>query len=260
VVSQRVSVLALSEAEGSSVSDRKIMSNYQIKLEHFEGPLDLLLHLIEQQELDITKVSLAKVADQFIEYVNSCTKWNPDEVADFLLVASKLLLIKSKILLPSLNIDDEEAGDLEKQLKIYKEYYEASKVIDTMIKQKRFTFTREKPIRVFTPKFSPPKKLRLENLGLIFVEVLKRIEPVVNLPKDVIKKTITITEKINQIKKYILEKVSFGFKRLLNNGGNKTEVIVSFLAMLELVKQRVIEVKQGEMFEEIEIIKLRTKD
>jgi len=219
--------------------------------------LDLLLQLIEQEELDITKVSLAKVTNQFIEYVNSAGELNPDEVADFLLVASKLLLIKSKILLPSLNINDEEASDLEKQLKIYKEYYEASKVIEGLIKKKCFAFAREKPIRVFTRKFSPPKKLRLEDLKIIFLDVLKRIEPIVNLPRDVIRKTMTIAEKINQIKNYILKKVSFGFRKLLNNGGNKTEVIVSFLAMLELVKQRVIEVRQKEMFEEIEIRKIR---
>ncbi len=229
------------------------MSTYNIELEYFEGPLDLLLKLIEGQELDITQISLAKVADQFIEYVNGSEEMNPEEVADFLVIASKLLLIKSKALLPALEIDDEEASELEQQLKIYKEYYEASKVIESLIQRKHFTFAREKPIRVFTPKFSPPAGLRLKDLGLIFQEVLKRLEPIVNLPKDIIQKTITITEKINQIKNYILEKVSFSFRKLLNNGSTKTEVIVSFLAMLELVKQKTISVSQSEMFEEIEI-------
>lgn len=233
-------------------------SSYKIKLEHFEGPLDLLLRLIEEEEMDITQISLAKVADQFIEYVEISKEMNPEEIADFLVVASKLLLIKSKVLLPTLEIDDEEASDLEKQLKIYKEYYQASKVIEQMIRKKRFTFSREKPIRVFQRKFSPPKKLKIKDLGVMFGEVLKRIGPIVNLPKEVITKTITITEKINQIKKYILEKVSFNFKKLLNNGGTKTEVIVSFLAMLELVKQRTIEVTQSGMFEDIEIKKVQT--
>lgn len=233
--------------------------SYKVKLEHFEGPLDLLLHLIENEEMDITKVSLAKITDQFIEYVNSSGELNPEEVADFLVVAAKLLVIKSQILLPSLNIQDEEADDLARQLKIYKEYYEATKVIDGVIKQKRFSFSREKPIRVFTPKFSPPKKFKLDDLGLIFAEVLKKLEPIVNLPQSVIRRTITIAEKIQQIKNLILNKISFGFKSLLNSG-NKTEIIVSFLAMLELVKQRTIEVEQVEMFEEIEIRKLRIKN
>jgi segregation and condensation protein A len=232
------------------------MSSYKIKLEHFEGPMDLLLHLIEDQEMDITQVSLAKVADQFINYVETSGELIPEEAADFLVVAAKLLLIKSKAILPSLQIDDEEASDLEKQLKIYKQYYDASKVINEMIRKKKFTFARLKPIRVFTPKFSPPEKLKLADLKNIFVEVLKRIEPIVNLPKEVIRKTITISEKIQQIKDFILREVSFNFKKLLNNGGNKTEVIVAFLAMLELVKQRTIIVQQMEMFEEIEIRKI----
>jgi len=229
------------------------VSNYKIKLEEFEGPLDLLLQLIENQEMDITKVSLARVADQFMEYVNQAESLNPGEVADFLVVAAKLLLIKSKILLPGLKLEDEEEGDLERQLKIYREYYEASKVIEKMIGQKRFSFAREKPIRVFTPRFSPPKSLKLGELGLIYREILVRLEPIVNLPKDVIKKTISIRDKIRCISELILSKVSFGFKHLLGKSSNKTEIIVSFLAVLELVKQKTIIVEQSGMFEEINI-------
>jgi len=170
-------------------------------------------------------------------------------------VASKLLLIKSKILLPTIKFEDEDEIDLERQLKIYKEYYEASKNIESMLKQKNFTFNREKPLIVLNKKFSPPLKLKLKDLGLVFKEILLKLEPIVNLPKDVIRKTISINEKIQQIKKYILEKVSFNFKTLLMNG-NKTEVVVSFLAMLELVKQRTITVRQTSLFNDIEIEKL----
>ncbi len=228
---------------------------YQIKLEEFEGPLDLLLHLIEKEEMSITEVSLAQVADQFMIYINTSENLKPTEIADFLVVASKLLLIKSKILLPTIKFEDEDEIDLERQLKIYKEYYEASKNIESMLKQKNFTFNREKPLIVLNKKFSPPLKLKLKDLGLVFKEILLKLEPIVNLPKDVIRKTISINEKIQQIKKYILEKVSFNFKTLLMNG-NKTEVVVSFLAMLELVKQRTITVRQTSLFNDIEIEKL----
>ena len=227
----------------------------QIKLEEFEGPLDLLLHLIEKEEMSITEVSLAQVADQFMIYINTSENLKPTEIADFLVVASKLLLIKSKILLPTIKFEDEDEIDLERQLKIYKEYYEASKNIESMLKQKNFTFNREKPLIVLNKKFSPPLKLKLKDLGLVFKEILLKLEPIVNLPKDVIRKTISINEKIQQIKKYILEKVSFNFKTLLMNG-NKTEVVVSFLAMLELVKQRTITVRQTSLFNDIEIEKL----
>jgi segregation and condensation protein A len=234
-------------------------NNYQIKLEHFEGPLDLLLQLIEEEKLDISKVSLSKVADQFIQYINSAEEMNPEEVADFLLIASKLLLIKSKILLPNLEIDDEEASDLEKQLKIYKEYYEASKKIESLIRKKHFSFSREKPIRVITPKFSPPKDFFIETMKQLFTEVLKSIEPIVNLPKDIIKRTISINEKIKHIRDMILEKVTFSFKKLIGQGSNKLEIIVSFLALLELVKQRNIMVEQTGIFEEIEIKKYESR-
>lgn len=228
------------------------MSDYKIQLEQFEGPLDLLLKLIEDREMDITQVSLAKVTDQFIAYVNEAEEMNPGEVADFLVVASKLLLIKSKILIPGLDLDEDESGSLEKQLKIYKEYYSAAKKIKEMLKEQNFMFSRSKPIRVFTPKFSPPEGLRIKDLAIIFENIVKRLEPVVNLPKSVIKKTISIGEKIKHIKNMIMEKLSFNFKKILLSG-DKTEVIVSFLAMLELVKQRTISVNQEGLFTDITV-------
>ena len=103
---------------------------YKVKLEKFEGPLDLLLQLIESADLDITEISLSQVADQFMRYLIEVENKNPDELADFLVAASRLLLIKSRILLPNLHIEDEgEAMELEIQLKIYKEYYEANLAI-----------------------------------------------------------------------------------------------------------------------------------
>jgi len=232
----------------------KTMPGYNIKLEKFEGPLDLLLKLIEAEEVPITEISLAKVTDQFIEYVNRSQDLDPGEVADFLVVASKLLLIKSRILMPSLDFEEEAEGSLERQLKIYKEYYEASKKIKELLRRKNFMFSRNKAIQVFTPKFSPPVKLRLKDLGLIFQLIVNRLEPVVNLPQEVIKKTISIGEKIRQIKEMILEKVSFSFKNLLSRG-DKTEVIVSFLALLELVKQQSVRVNQSGLFGEIQVDK-----
>jgi segregation and condensation protein A len=237
-----------------------VNNKYQIKLEEFEGPLDLLLHLIEKEEMNISEVSLSNVADQFMEYVNTSETLKPTEIADFLVVASKLLLIKSKILLPSIEFEDDDTIDLERQLKIYKEYHEASKVIENMMKQENFTFNREKPLVVFTQKFSPPLKLKLKGLKVVFKELLLNLEPIINLPKDVIRKTISINEKINQIKNYILEKVNFNFNNLLSQKGSKAEVVVSFLAMLELVKQRTIKVNQSNLFTDIEIEKLNEEN
>lgn len=229
------------------------MTNYHFKLEEFEGPLDLLLSLIEDQKMDITKVSLARVADQFIEYVNSEAGLKPEEMADFLVIAAKLLFIKSKALLPGLEIADEEGSDLEKQLKIYKEYREASLKIREMLKQKHFMFSRLKPIQVFTPKFAPPVDLKPAIMAVLFSKVLLRLEPIVNLPQTMIKKTISLRDKIRHISDLIFSKLTLSFRSLLSAGGDRTEMIVSFLAVLELVKQRTVEVEQTELFAEINI-------
>lgn len=153
---------------------------YKIKLEQFEGPLDLLLRLIEQQKFDITRVSLSQVTDQFIEYLDQTEDLSLDELVDFLVVAVKLLLIKSKALLPSLNPEEEEEiQKLEDQLKIYKEYFEASKKIDEIILKKNFSFIREKSLKII-PIFCPPKNLNKNILAEIFTEILKDLEAAIN--------------------------------------------------------------------------------
>ncbi len=232
------------------------MSNYKIQLEQFEGPLDLLLRLIEEEEMDITKVSLAKVTDQFIQYVNLAEQMQAGEMADFLMVASRLLLIKSRVLLPTLQLEEEDEGSLAKQLKIYKEYYEASKKIKLLLKQENFMFSRLKPIQVFTPKFIAPIGLNGFRLSEIFAKALLKLEPIVNLPQAMLKKTLSIREKILHITEMILHKVSFSFKQLIGGSRDRTEMIISFLAILELVKQRTLDVEQGELFAEINIKKL----
>ena len=112
---------------------------YFVKLEKFEGPLDLLLSLIEQEELSITDISLAKVTDGYLTAVRTAKEIEPEELADFLVIAAKLIFIKSRILLPGLEVED-EGPSLEAQLKLYKDFVEASHTIEAMLKKKRFMF------------------------------------------------------------------------------------------------------------------------
>ena len=130
------------------------------KIDKFEGPLALLLQLIEKEELDITEISLAKIADQYIEYIRSCKGIGPEELADFLVVAAKLLLIKSRALLPFLKGEaEEEIEEFEHQLRMYKEFLEAAKKIEAIIGKKRFSFAREFNRQAFLASahlFSPP--------------------------------------------------------------------------------------------------------
>lgn len=228
---------------------------YQVKLEKFEGPLHLLLELIENNDLDVSQISLAKIADEYINYVNSQQGIPLEELSDFLLVASKLIYIKSKALLPYLSWGDEEdeAVGLEEQLKLYKEFLNASRKIEEMIKQKKFFFARE---RVVVPKgFYPPPKVTAGVLKNIYVEILKRIEPFIKMGKEIKDKVISIRQKIEDLKMQIGRRAKLGFQEFVGKAKNKTEVIVSFLALLELIKQKIVSAEQNDLFQDIQISK-----
>jgi segregation and condensation protein A len=229
-----------------------------IKIEKFEGPLDLLLKLIEKEELDITEISLAKIADEYIELVRSVPEINPSELADFLVLAARLLYIKSKAMFPGMQAGEDEGGDdLEKQLRMYKEYLEAAKKIEEILREKKFMFEREwnrKAVLESVCDFSPPKDLTAPRLAGVLREIIERIKPAAEeLEEKSIETVIHIEDRISLIRELLLEKIRFNFKRLLEKSGSKTDIIVSFLAMLELAKQRDIIIEQDELFGEIEI-------
>jgi segregation and condensation protein A len=225
---------------------------HEVKLEKFEGPLHLLLELIEENNFDITTISLSKVTDQYVSYIREVEEAKSTELADFLVIAAKLLHIKSKALMPFLAWEDEEEESLEKQLKLYKEFLEASKKIKNMINKKRFTFAREKPLAANEVIFNPPK-VDAFKLSEVFNDVLAKLEPIFELPKKMIEKTISLKEKIAQVKDLIIGQSKMSFNHLVETAENRTEVIVSFLAILELVKQNEACLVQEVLFEEITI-------
>ena len=229
---------------------------HQIKIEQFEGPLDLLLQLIEDEKLEITKVSLAQVTEQYIKVLNQRAKENvrAEELADFLAIAARLLLIKSRALLPFLQWGEEDEGEeLTQQLKIYREYLQATKTIAALINKKHFSFARQKLLISQEVEFSPPPSLTAPHLAKTFAEILRTIDPLINLPSEIIRKTISIQEKINQIRERLFKQAQANFSDILREAHDKTEVIVSFLALLELIKQRAIVVRQTKTFEDISI-------
>ena len=232
-----------------------------IKIEQFEGPLALLVKLIDKAELDITQVSLAMVADQYIAHLKRLVNLDPEEMADFLVIASRLLLIKSKALLPYLLPEEEEAiEDLEEQLRMYKEFLEATKKIEAMIDGKKFMFVREfnrKSIVASLHLFAPPAHLTATEMGIIFKSIIDNIEPAQKpLQEKVMETVVSIEEKIALITTAIRNSIKTRFSELIKSASNKVEVVVSFLAMLELMKQRSISAEQADLFAEIEIAKL----
>jgi len=226
--------------------------DYKIDLEKFQGPLDLLLQLIEKKEMDISQVALAEVTDQYLAYIDSHQDIGAIELADFLVIATKLLVIKSKTLLPQL-VDDEEdsAEQLEAQLKMYKDYLDASKNIEKIIASGKFLFGRDKISVNMEATFSPPKSLVVDNLASIYAEILGRIDYVVNLPQKVMQQTVTLKEKVNNIRDIILRLKKINFRDVLIDANNKTDMVVSFMALLELIKSGEIAVNQAGVFDDI---------
>lgn len=228
---------------------------YHIKLEQFEGPLDLLLQLTEQEKLDITRVSLARIADEYLEYMNKAENISLANLSDFLSVAAKLILIKSKALLPLLEFteeEEEEIKDLEHQLAQYKKFKDAARKIAELFDGNSSSYTRDG----FSGQgvvFYPPENLTGEDLAKIFSRVLGEIPVQEKLEEEMVKEILTLEDRIEHLQNTLRERVQTSFSALVADSKDKIEVVVSFLAMLELVKQRIIHVEQGELFSEIHL-------
>lgn len=263
---------------------------YHAKLDKFEGPLDLLLKLIEEQKINIAEVSLASVADQYLEYISQKERITLENLADFLTVASKLILIKSKTLLPNLKFSEEEEKeilDLEKQLTEFKKFKDISNVIGKMSGSSRVSFSREKFLGTQS-FFYPPENIHpvrnsifngrsdlagttpdniniaLENkifsngvnsfdLKKFFVKVLENIPVLEKLEEEMVREVITLEQKIEHLQNFLRKKIETSFSELVSGAENKVDVIVSFLAMLEMVKQKIINVEQGDLFSDIRL-------
>lgn len=220
-----------------------------IKLEKFEGPLQLLYQLIEEGEMEITDLVLGKVTEDFLNYLDQSTDLSPDELADFLVVATKLLLLKSKALLPQAEFEVEEGPSLEEQLKMYREFVLAAKQLEERIKTKNFVYF--KPPLVQEKGFYPPPAFSLNQFPTVFRQILERLEPVLRLPQTSLEKVISIKDKIKHIYHLLKDTSELTFSHLSSLAATKTEIIISFLALLELVKQRDVTVEQESLFKDI---------
>lgn len=227
------------------------------KLQQFEGPLDVLLRLIEDEKLTITDVSLAQVTEQFMQYLQQVENRYPEELADFLVVATRLLLLKSQALLPYLVIEEEEdPNQLTRQLKIYKAYVDAMKYVEARLAAQAFLYQRTSSLlSSIGPVFAPPPNTSTVTMRQVFEDILNDLAPVVRIPKAAIEKVVSLREKICHITDLIEKEAQLSFKRMLSTAESKTEVVVTFLALLELIKQRVVCVSQDKPFSDIVIQK-----
>lgn len=240
------------------MSETNEQQSHAVAIEQFEGPFHVLVELLQKQKLDIVEVNLAEVTEQYIETVNTQESIDPYALADFLVVASKLLYLKSKTLLPMLAWDheeDEEMEDLEEQLKMYKSYYDASQVMEAMLKKNNVMVSREKLAVDVEVLFNPPHDLTGHTMSDVLKTIVQRLEPIVKIPQKIVKRTVTIKERMKHVREHILQKVQTNFSELLKGAKTKSDSVVTFLAVLELVKQRIVHVDQQELHGEIEIKK-----
>ncbi len=231
--------------------------NYELALENYKGPLDKLLELVEEKKMEITLVNLAAVTGDFLDYLKKMENKNADYslVADFLNIASKLLLIKSKILLPSLVLDDEEKEDirdLERRLKIYQEFKKTNAFIKSGWSDIPRMASREF-LSGMGSVFYPPAQLTSRDFLSAMVKISGELEMILK-PKTVIKREIiNLKAKIEEILKKLSEKpINFENLRIEKTRG---ELVVLFLAILHLLKNQLIYAEQSNHFEEIKIAK-----
>ena len=231
-------------------------ASYEVELPLFQGPLDLLLGLIEQEELDITKISLAQVTDQYLAYLDVIKETDPDEVTDFLVIAAKLILIKSSVLLPrpppSVAEDEEEdVGDeLARQLRLYKLFKEIAAQLRNIEEEGQRSFIRLVPPPKIEPKLIPGE-ITLNDLleAARAAFAIKPPEP--DVDEVVSPEIVTIGQQMAFIRKKITASKHVNFNELLSQHRNRIEVIVTLLAVLELIKRQVITVDQSNPFGDI---------
>lgn len=221
------------------------MPTYHVRTEVFEGPLDLLLSLIEKRKLLINDISLAEVADDYLTYLEQHQDFPVAETAQFVLVGSALLLIKSRSLLPTLALTDEEQGsidDLAERLKLLDRYRTLGRRLEEMYGTS-VLFSRRR-LRRYEPSFSPDPSLTLTSLVAAMGDVLKHLPKKEQLSEAIVQKVISLEEMMTRLSDRISSSMQVSFRDFSSGSEGRVNIIVSFLAMLELVRQGVIKVEQ----------------
>ena len=239
------------------------MSGYKIKVGTFEGPLDLLLDLIEKKKLHINDVSLAEVTEGYLAYIENLENFPTEDVADFVIIASTLILIKSISLLPSLSVTPEETQDIEElqeRLRILKDVKEKGIYIRQLFgKNNIFMAEERKNTQVV---FSPTSEVTIENFLTSMKSIIEHLPKKEKMPEAVVRKVISLEEAIDDLIIRVQKDLKMSFHKMSMGvhssdphvrRAEKVNVIINFLAVLELVKRGIVSVKQDEHFRDIDI-------
>jgi segregation and condensation protein A len=234
---------------------------YELRLDEFSGPLDKLLELIEDRKLDVSRLSLAKVTDDFLRHVENLKHAPPALLADFIVVASQLILLKSKALLPELLLNSDEEGsleELEERLKAYREFKEAQKLILSLWRAGSheasrpyfLSISRSLPMIETKTPFYPGKTLSLQKLHTGLAALAHSLEKTVLEEETIKDAVITMEEKMRHILERLrqIEETKFSD---LSSSASREEIIVSFLAILHMAREQIITIEQSEHFSDI---------
>ena len=231
-------------------------SSYTVTIPVYEGPLALLLDLIERAELDITAVSLAQVTDQYLTYVRALEQVTADEISSFLVIAAKLIQIKSEALLPRPPVrevgEEDPAEDLARQLRMYKRFKEIGHWLEER---------QDKNLRTFLRVAPPPKvEAKLDLSDITLADLLEAAERMFAAEQEkqalgtvIAPPRITIREKIEMIATHLRTSQGATFRGLLGENPTRLEIVVTFLALLELVKRYRVQAQQESLFSDIAI-------
>ncbi len=228
-------------------------TSFSIKTDVYQGPFELLLDLIDTRKLLVNDLALANITEEFIAHVRAQTAFPMEETANFIQIAATLLLIKSKSLIPDLTLTDEENADVEdlkRRLEAYEKVREAARELSRIFGKSVMVAAGERAPEI---TFAPSGDLSKEALTEALARIIAAREVVEELPEARVKPLVTIEEMMDKLAKRVQSAMSLSFSEFSKSTKEKVEVIVSFLALLELVKQGAVAAEQFDPHGEIRI-------
>jgi segregation and condensation protein A len=239
----------------SAVSDQGL----HIRTEVYEGPFEVILDLIEKRKLSVNELSLAQITDDYIQFVRSQGDFPMEQAAQFIGIAATLLLIKSRSLIPELELsgeEEEDVDDLKKRLQEYERAREQARELSRLFGRSVMVAAGERAPEVF---FAPSRDMTTDNLVLALRDALAALEKAAEkLPEARVRALVSIEEIMDTLLVRVQKAMSLSFKEFSSTATERVEVIVSFLALLELVKQGAVDALQHESFQDIQITNTST--
>jgi len=238
--------------------------DYQVKIDNFEGPLDLLLYLIKDMQISIDDINVSLITEQYIQYIRDMEKLNLEIASEYLVMAAHLIYIKSKMMLPKANLDDENIDyeenpeeKLKMRLKIYKLFKDIIPFFEEL-EEERSQFLSKASTDLSSDMKFEVKELLIKNCDVndllsAFNKVIRRFMLTQPLKTKIYQSSITIEDRIREVIKLVNEKKTLNFNDLYGQDDSKEFIVVTFMAILELAKEKVIRISQDELYDNIYI-------